>query len=443
MLRASRFGAASLAAVILSLMFADAWAQTPQPTQQPTQPGGTQTRPGTTQEQLPPQEIRPPLIEPTPQSMSYPMEFLGLLAPPPGAATLVPSLSLTEEYIDNVFFSNTNREWDLVTSIIPAVSLYLNQPRYRLVAGISTSADLYARDSSLNQAFGRANLLLAGDYTATRDLTLRLADTLAVDRNTAATGTFSVGRQLSLTNLLTPGLRWQITPRSAIDAYATYGVRRFFGEGSGDNSDTYQLQANFDYGLTSRFTGTLGYGFTYLHTEGLDDSITHTPTIGFGYRVTPSLSVNVSGGPAVTIIAGDTFVTPAGNVSITQVFRAGTVNLQYIRGVSVAGGFGGTTDNQTAVATVVMPTWIRDLIFLFSPSWNKAESVDSQQASQVDVEAYRITLGLSYRLSRYASIFGGYDYIRQRTGKASTEQVNADQNRVRVGIQVGYPFSLD
>src|SRR5262249_4773651 len=140
---------------------------------------------------------------------------------------------------------------------------------------------------------------------------------------------------------------------------------------------------------------------------------------------------------------GDTFVTPAGNVSITQVWRAGTLNLQYIRGVSVAGGFGGTTDNQSAIATLVMPTWIRDLIFLFSPSWNKAESIDDRQATQVDVESYRVTLGLSYRLSRYVNIFGGYEFIHQRTGKASTQQVDADQNRVRVGIQVGYPFSLD
>jgi hypothetical protein len=440
MLRVSWFGAASLAAVILSLMFADAWAQNTQP----TQPGGTQTRPGTTQEQLPPQEIRPPLIEPTPQVMSYPLEFLGLLAPPPGAATLVPSLSVTEEYIDNVFFSNTNREWDLVTSFIPAVALFINQPRYRLIAGISTSADLYARDSSLNNGFGRGNLTLAGDFTATRDLTLRLSDTLAADRNTGSTGAFSVGRQLSLTNLLTPGLRWQITPRSAIDGYLTYGVRRFFGDGVGLNSDEYLSQTTYEYGFTSRFTGTLGYGFTFLHTDGLDDSATHTPTVGFGYRLTPSLTVNINGGPAITIISGETFISPAGNASITQVFRAGTVNVQYIRGVTVAGGFGGTTDHQTAVATVVMPTWIRDLIFLFSPSWEKAESLDnSQGGSQVDVQAYRITLGLSYRLSRYVNIFGGYDYIRQRTGSKSTTQVDGDQNRVRVGIQVGYPFSLD
>jgi hypothetical protein len=438
MMLRSRLGAAPLVAIILSLMFADVWAQN-------TPPGTTQTRPGTTtQEQLPPQEIRPPLIEPTPQVMSYPLEFLGLLAPPPGAATLVPSLAVSEEYISNVFFSSSNPEWDLVTSFTPAVALFINQPRYRLIAGISTSADLYARDSSLNNGFGRGNLTLAGDFYATRDLTLRISDTLAADRNTGSTGAFSVGRQLSLTNLLTPGLRWQITPRSAIDGYLTYGVRRFFGDGIGVNSDEYLMQTTFDYALTSRFTGILGYGFTFLHTDGLEDSATHTPTVGFGYRLTPSLSVSITGGPAITIISGETFVSPAGNVSITQVFRAGTINLQYIRGVTVAGGFGGTTDNQTAVATVVMPTWIRDLIFLFSPSWEKSESLDSTQGStQVDVQAFRITLGLSYRLSRYVNIFGGYDYIRQRTGPKSTTQVDGDQNRVRVGIQVGYPFSLD
>jgi len=70
--------------------------------------------------------------------------------------------------------------------------------------------------------------------------------------------------------------------------------------------------------------------------------------------------------------------------------------------------------------------------------------LDSNQgSSQVDVQAFRITLGLSYRLSRYVNIFGGYDYIRQRTGSKPTIQVDGDQNRVRVGIQVGYPFSLD
>jgi hypothetical protein len=433
MLRLPRLAAGTVVPLALCLMVAGAWAQDTRQAPQGVTP----------EQQLPPLETRPPLIEPTPNVTSYPLEFLGLLAPPPGAATFVPSLIITEEYNDNVFFSSSGKEWDLITSFTPAVALYLNRPRYRLVAGLSTSADIYAQESNLNNGFGRANLTLAGEYFATRDLTLRVFDTLAVDRNTGSTGTFSVGRQLSLTNLLTPSLRWQITPRNAIDASLSYGVRRFFGEGVGENSDTYEFRTTYSYSFTQRFSGTVGYTFTYLHTDGLDDSITHTPTIGFGYRLTPSLTVSASGGPAVTIIGGDSFLTPAGNISITQIFRGGTANLQYIRGVSVAGGFGGTTDYQDASLTVVMPTWIRDLIFLFSPSWNKSESIDTTQASRVDVEAYRVTHGLAYRLNRYMSVFGGYEFIHQRTGASATTQVNGDQNRVRVGLQVGYPFSLD
>jgi predicted porin len=430
MLRLSRLGA--IAAIALGLTVASAWGQD---TRQAPQ--------GAPQEESPPTETRPPLIVPAPNVTSYPLEFLGLLAPPPGAATFVPSLSVTEEYIDNVFFSSTNKEWDLVTHLTPAASLFLNRQRYRLIAAVSTSADLYARESNLDNGLGSANLALAGDYYATRDLTLRISDGLTVDRNTSATGTFSVGRQLSLTNTLSPGLRWQITPRNAIDATVTYGILRFFGTGFGADSDTYEFQARYDHSFTQRFSVNLGYRFTGLHTAGSEDSITHTPTVGLGYRLTPALSVDVSGGPAVTIIGGNSFLTPAGNVSVTQVLRGGTINLQYNRGVSAAGGFGGTTDAQTAVATVAMPTWIRDLIFLVSPSWNKSESVDTHVASQVDVESFRVELGLAYRLSRYASIFAGYDYIRQRTGQSSTNQVNADQNRVRIGLQVGYPFSLD
>jgi predicted porin len=111
--------------------------------------------------------------------------------------------------------------------------------------------------------------------------------------------------------------------------------------------------------------------------------------------------------------------------------------------VGVAGGFGGTTDSQVAVATLSMPTWIRDLTLLISPSYTKSKSIDSSQATQIDVEAYRVNIGVAYQITRYVSAFGGYEFVRQRTANSSTQQIDADQNRVRIGLQIGYPFSLD
>jgi len=41
------------------------------------------------------------------------------------------------------------------------------------------------------------------------------------------------------------------------------------------------------------------------------------------------------------------------------------------------------------------------------------------------------------------ALFGGYTFFRQRTGGSSSTQLDADQNRVRFGLQFGYPINFD
>ena len=61
-----------------------------------------------------------------------------------------------------------------------------------------------------------------------------------------------------------------------------------------------------------------------------------------------------------------------------------------------------------------------------------------------DVSVLTLGLGAAYRLSPYVTIFGGYSFLLQRVGRFSTTQdFDADQNRVKVGVQFGYPFAFD
>jgi opacity protein-like surface antigen len=220
-------------------------------------------------------------------------------------------------------------------------------------------------------------------------------------------------------------------------------VERFFGSGGGNESDTYGFVSSLGYTFTPRFTGLLGYNFTYLDLRGTSEaSTTHNPTLGFSYRVTPALTVNASGGPAITNIGGQTFISPAANATLQQRLRFGVATLQYSRGVAVAGGFGGSTDLQTVIGTLVIPSY-RDLVFLFSPAYSWSESVSRTQGQRVDVNVLSVGLGVSYRIAPYVSVFSGYSFLRQRTGGAASLQVDADQNRVRVGLQFGYPINFD
>jgi opacity protein-like surface antigen len=402
---------------------------------------GQAPRPGAEQEQ-PLGETQAPLPTTLP---SYPLELLGLLAPPSGSFVLIPSINVLEEYNDNLFLVQTGKTSDFKTELGPALALFVNRPRYRIIAGYSFTSELHSSDSSLDRWIGRQNFLLGGNFSATPDLLLRISDSFSYD-NTSGTGgsqPFTVGRQTSWDNNFAAGALWQITRRTSLDVAPNYEARRFIGSGIGVNSDTYDLPITLSYALTSRFSGTIGYEFTYLNIEGDTNSTTHTPRLGFRYSFTPSLYVYLDGGPAITEIGGETTISPSITAGATQFLRFGYINAEYLQRVAVGGGFGGTTDTQTARLTFAITRLVRDFVFFVTPSYNTAKSVSNQQTNQVDVTAYEVGLGATYRLSRYVTIFGGYNFLRQRTGAGATTQLDADQNRVTLGLQFGYPLSLN
>ena len=413
--------------------------------------GGQEPPPGRPAEQPPPVTEPAPGLQRPPVG-AYPLELLGLLAPPAqrGPVTLTPSISVSEEYNDNLFFNNQDRQRDFITGFSPTITLFVNRPSYQVSGGYSFTAELYERESRLNNALNRQNFFGTGLYRATPRLTLTASETYAVSRNTnlVASQGFATGRQESLSNTFGPGLTYQMTPGTSLSLGATYGLLRFKGAvtdgaGTASDSDTYGLQSSLAHELTPRLTGTIGYGFTYLNVQEEDNSTTHTPTVGGSYRLTPTLTGSVSGGPAITELGGETFVSPAATASLVQGLAFGSASARYTRSVSAAGGFGGTTDSQSISGTLTLPTLRRGLLVVFDTTYNTAESVGSRQTDRVDVKALTLNLAVTYQIASFASVFGGYTFFQQRTTASSSLQVDADQNRVRFGVQFGYPFNFN
>src|SRR5438093_9976466 len=404
-----------------------------------------------------PAEQPPPVTEPAPGLQrppvgAYPLELLGLLAPPAqrGPVTLTPSISVSEEYNDNLFLNNQDRQRDFITGFSPTITLFVNRPSYQVNGGYSFTAELYERESRLNNALNRQSFIGSGLYRATPGVTLTASETYALNRNTNLVGSqgFSTGRQESWSNTSGPGLTWQMTPRTSLSLGATYGLLRFKaaatdGAGTASDSDTYGLQSSLAHELTPRLTGTIGYGFTYLTVQGQDNSTTHTPTVGGSYRLTPTLTGSVSGGPAITELGGETFVSPAATASLVQGLAFGSASARYTRSVSAAGGFGGTTDSQSISGTLTLPTLQRGLLVVFDTTYKTAESVSSRQTQLVDVKALTLNLQVTYQIAAFTSVLGGYTFFQQRTTGSSSVQIDADQNRVRFGVQLGYPINFD
>src|SRR5438034_3965257 len=228
----------------ICLIVSHAWGQEPRPggpREQPPEPGPSPTAPS-----------------PGPPPAAYPLELLGLLAPPPqrGGVTLTPSITVSEEYNDNIFLNNQPGQWDLITGVTPAMTLYVNRRSYRLSGGVSFTGELYQRESRFNDAFKSQNFVANGFYQAAPQLALTAFDSFARSRNTSlvASRSFATGRQESWTKTFGPGMTWQMTPQSSLDLAATYSLLRFVGAGSGIDSDTYALLSSLRHVLTPRLT---------------------------------------------------------------------------------------------------------------------------------------------------------------------------------------------
>jgi hypothetical protein len=448
-----RVGTGVVVGIVVGLFASHAWCQEPTPS-------GTKDQPS------PPVTAAPP-ASPTPglPIASYPVQLLGLLAPPAqrGPLTLLPSIGISEEYNDNVHSNNQNRESDFITNFSPTITLSVNRPGYQLTAGYSFSAALYAEGTQPNEAFQSQNFIGSGSWQVTRGLTLSASDSFAYNKsasNLVGVQGFSIGQQESVSNSFNPAMSWQMTPLNTLSFGVNYSVLRILGGGNGADSDTYGINAGLSHAFTQRFSGNIGYGFTYLHfpecavvgQRCIDqpDSTTHSPTIGFNYQLTPTLSTSINGGAAVTERGGRTDVSPAGNASLVQAFSFGSASLNYNQGVSVAGGFGGTNDTLSVSGLLTLSTLLRNLLVALGPTYTRSDPLLSQASGQHSLWTVSLSLGATYQITRFVSAYGSYVFFMQRSGGSSTQasggsstQADVDQNRVTFGLQFGYPINFD
>lgn len=53
--------------------------------------------------------------------------------------TITPFLTVEEEFDDNVFLNNDNKEWDFITRFTPGISIELERAQYRLAAAYTST----------------------------------------------------------------------------------------------------------------------------------------------------------------------------------------------------------------------------------------------------------------------------------------------------------------
>ena len=364
-----------------------------------------------------------------------------------GPITITPTLSVIGEYNSNVFQDNNNKVDDFIIAFTPGISVAVENPIYRLIGSYSFTAEIYADQTQLNDAFARQDLRVDGEYRVTPRLTLSLSEAFAISNytNAIATDAVSTGRDRSTANTLSPGVAFQVDPRTTLRGRGTWTLLRYDDEAAID-SDTYAAEGFVDYAFTPRLVGSAGYQFAYFDVEDFSGTSTHTPRVGVTYRFTPTLTASLSAGPSFVVSDDETEVTPAITAAIQNQFSWGAVSAQYDRAVGTSGGLGGTTDNQAVAAIVQVDRLVRGLVVQFSPRYTRSTSTFGDD---IDTDTFSLTLQARYEIARWVAAIAGYTFYLQRSSSSVTTSAgtvsatDVYQHRVFVGLQFGYPFRLD
>jgi hypothetical protein len=359
-----------------------------------------------------------------------------------GWISVTPSLTLSSEYNDNIFFDSRRRRSDVILAATPGVTLSMQRPNYRLNAGYNISGQIYLDNNEFSD-FGKEQQFFADYYyRIAPNLTFTLDDRFQYTRgtNSLTSGGTSVGFDEAWTNTLTPGLRWQLTPSTGLGLSGSYTTLRFPNEDS-SNSDTYRVAAGLDHRLTARLTGSAGVSVAYLDSEDDPPIWTYTPYIGASYDLTPTIRIWANAGPLFSLRRGDLTVTPSAAGGLTQTFKFGTLTVAYDRAVTAETV--GVSDRQAIYGTLDVTTLLRNLRLSFTPRYSIIDRDVSRSSSSEDsIKTLTLTLQGTYQLARGFSLIGSYTFYQETTDRSAGRDTDVDQNRVFFGVQYAYPVNI-
>jgi predicted porin len=387
-----------------------------------------------------------PLAADTP-TLTVPPTFLGpdLFNPPVprGWITVTPTFTLSGEYNDNLSKSENSRQSDFILGLVPGVTLSMQRPEYRLLAGYNVTAEIFAKETDLSGFGNRHQAFADGFYLLnprTR-LTLRERFLRDEDSSTVTTDGVSSGRRNSLRNTLTLGIQHELTELTLLRASLSQTHLQFGGDTEARDSDTFRLLFGADHHFTSRLTGTADFETAYLTVKGESDAFTQRPRVGVDYQFTESLRAGVSAGPSFLTREDRTDVRPTVSARLVQLFRFGALRAGYDRTVT-ASTFG-LADTHSIFATLEAHRLLRGLLFEVTPRYSIAEFEDrANGGSDRQSDVLSINLRATYQLTPALAIIGSYTYFHERSERNSNGSETIDQNRVFLGVQYAFPITF-
>lgn len=288
------------------------------------------------------------------------------------------SLSIGEEYNDNIFFEK-EKEHDFITSISPTLSLFYGPPGHPIptfTANLTPVGEIFARHSE-NTNFGDNVRFDAGyTYYYSPRLTLHASDVLRRLGKTRTGGQAISPPSLPATALPPPGEPRPPPSSQKVADFVSRGeelTNNFSLQGAYRYDPNIDFLADYDLGYTSfidrggnevshsvgvrtvykrgeEHNLNLGYRISIIKSRNGDHNIVHNVDVGDDYfsllkiQLTPTLTVSARTGVALNTGDEGPSVANSTNVTLTKVWETASLDVGVNKGLTPSLGISGISD---------------------------------------------------------------------------------------------------
>jgi len=279
---------------------------------------------------------------------------------------LTPSISLREEYDDNIFLTADDEEDDFITTITPAISLGYDTERLKLSLDYSFIAWFYMHNSSENETSHNARL--DSTLSVLRDiLFLKVTDTysrVTIDQrrqvvqdnrfvNTTDSNRFSINPYLEYplsgtlkiktgytyeniwyrdeegddeeSHLATAGLIKEISPKLTASLFYSYSIHDLKNDGDNEDYNRQDVVLGASYQISPKFSLNGSYGHAWLNYKERDNDDSDIWDANANYQITEAVSFKI--GYALNFASSVDAGTSKNETMFASLTRQGTVSL--------------------------------------------------------------------------------------------------------------------
>lgn len=351
-----------------------------------------------------------------------------------------PLLGISAEYIDNLFATATNPQWDALATAVGGGTLMWTDPSRRLKLDYLTDGQLYDKHPGSDQAFHDQYVGLADQERLFEATTLSLSDYFikgAPVFSQALVGPQGVSSQLGATFLSQNYLNNSFDALLHHDFGKTFDInvdvhQNLFSASGSTTTTGYNQGGSITayYLIVPQFGIGPGYDFEDFRFSNEPRQDNNQPSMAAFWAPNARIKITVASGPILISSASGTKTDFGYSLTSTYVGERVKVTIGSGRAPTLNSGFGGAGINQSAGGTVSYLLGVRTTTFA-------TVYYSDTSGSGISTQVLTYGVGIQQQLTRTISIYGSYiGYQTTIPGSSS-----ATTNAIIVGLKfAGMPW---